>query len=186
VALSPDGRWVASAGDYFARLWRSGDGDLAGELVVNGTALAVAFAPDSTRWAAGDSAGNVFVAGHDTTALVGSVRAQGPVHAIAFSPDGRMFASGDDTGHVELWDASTFAAVAERRAFADPVRWLGFSTDGSELLVQTERWMHRAVIDAGRIRVLASRLLPPGVAAGAAVAASDGESVRLVGGIGAG
>jgi hypothetical protein len=114
------------------------------------------------------------------------VRAQGPVHAIAFSPDGRMFASGDDTGHVEVWDAATFAAVAERRAFAHRVRWLGFSSEGPELLVQTERWMHRAVIDEGRIRVLASRLLPPGIAAGAALAAGGEESVRLVGGIGAG
>src|SRR5690606_21442682 len=57
VALSPDGRWVASAADYSARLWSMEDGELAREVIVNGTALAVAFAPDSTRWAVGDSAG---------------------------------------------------------------------------------------------------------------------------------
>ena len=186
VGVSPDGRWIASAGDYVARLWRAEDGELAGEVTVNGTALAVAFAPDSSLWAVGDSAGNVFVAIRGSAQLAGSARAQGAVRALAFAPDGAVFASGDDTGHVELWDATTFAPIAERLAFAHPIRWLGFAPDGSGLVVQTERWVHRSAVEDGRMRVLATRLLPPGVAAGAAVGPSDASSVRVVGGLGAG
>lgn len=185
VALSPDGRWVASAADYFGRLWSTRDGSLAGEVTVNGTALAVAFAPDSTRWAVGDSAGNVFFAVNGERGFAGSVRAQGAVRAIAFAPDGRTFASGDETGHVELWDAATFAPLGERRTFAHAVRWLGFAGDET-LLIQTERFLHRAAVENGRIRVLASRLLPAGVAAGAALATTDGHDVRVVGGLGVG
>jgi len=186
VELSPDGRWVASAGGYVGRLWRVDDGKLAGEVIVNGTALAVAFAPDASRWAVGDSAGNVFIAMQGAGDVIGSVRAQGPVRALAFAPDGRALASGDDTGHVELWDAATFAAIAARHAVAHPIRWLGFAPDGSAILIQTERWIHRAAVEDGRLRVLASRLLPAGVAAGAALASSDGNGVRVVGGLGAG
>ncbi|HEX6995541.1 MAG TPA: AAA-like domain-containing protein [Gammaproteobacteria bacterium] len=186
VELSPDGRWVASGGDYVARVWSTDDGELAAEVTVNGTALAVAFAPDASRWAVGDSAGNVFVAARGSGDVAGSVRAQGPVRALAFAPDGRVLASGDDTGHVELWDTTTFAPVAPRRAFAHPIRWVGFTPDGSAVLIQTERWIHRAAVDDGHIRVLASRLLPAGVAAGAALAQSDGSRVRVVGGLGAG
>jgi len=186
IEISPNGRWIASASEYFARVFRTGDGGLAGEMTVNGTALSVAFSDDSSRWAVGDSAGNVFVSVPGDAAPLGSVRAQGPVTSVAFAPGGHIFASGDATGHVELWDASTFSPIGPRHAFPHAVRWLAFAGSAAELLIQTEAWLHRAAVADGRIRVVSSRLLPPGVAAGGAVFASDEPRVRLVGGLAGG
>lgn len=184
VDISPDGRWVASAAEYSARVWRTEDGTLSSELSVNGTALAVAFSADSKRWAVGDSAGNVFIGTSEGSNALGSVRAQGPVRAVAFSPDGRLLASGDEIGNVELWDLDTFGAAGPRRAFAHAVRWIGFAGSASTLLVQTDHFIHRVEISGGRLTVVASRLLDVGLAAGAALASSSGEAVRLVGGLG--
>jgi WD40 repeat protein len=186
VCLSGDGRWIASAADYSARAWRVADGKLTAELPVNGTALAVDIAPDSVRWAAGDSAGNVFFGTFDGTAPLGSVRAQGPVEAIAFAPDGRLLASGDETGTVEVWDAQRFTPVGRRQGFPYPVRWLGWSDDGHYLLIQTDQWLHRAELVSGELHVVDSRLLEVGVEAGAALEADDGRRLRLVGGRSAG
>ncbi|MFO7285961.1 MAG: AAA-like domain-containing protein [Gammaproteobacteria bacterium] len=186
IAISPNGRWVASAAEYFARVFRTSDGELAGELTVNGTAQSVAFSHDSSRWAVGDSAGNVFVTIVGDAAPLGSVRAQGPVTAVAFSPDGAVFASGDERGHVELWDASTFSPIGPRHALPHAVRWIAFVGSASELLIQTDAWLHRAVVDRGRTRVVASRLLPAGIAAGGAIFDDQGLRVRLVEGLAGG
>ncbi len=186
VAISADGRWIVSAAEYSARAWQTVDGKLAGELPVNGTALAVAIAPDSSCWAVGDSAGNVYFGAPQGKSALGSVRAQGPVLALAFSPDGRLAASGDATGNVELWDARRFAAAGERLALPHAVRWLAFSPDGHYLVIETDHWLHRAEIDGRGLRVVDSRLLGLGLETGAAVTAPDGSRLRLVGGRDAG
>ncbi len=186
VAISADGRWIVSAAEYSARAWHTRDGKLAAELPVNGTALAVAISPDSSRWAVGDSAGNVFFGAPQGKAPLGSVRAQGPVLALAFSPDGRLAASGDATGNVELWDARQYAAVGARAAFPHAVRWLAFGPDGRYLLIETNHWLHRAEIDGGRLTLVDSRLLGTGLERGGALAAPDGSRLRLVVGRAAG
>ena len=180
VAISGDGRWLASAAEYSARVWRAADGTLAGEVPVNGEALAVAFAPDSGLVAVGDSAGNLFFAEPTGMAPLRSARAQSAVQALAFSPDGRLVATGDDTGTVQLWDPQTAAAVGEPLVFPQPVRWLDFNADGSRLFVHTDHWLHALVPDPAGPYVAASRLLPPGVEQGAVVALA-GDRVRLLG-----
>ena len=186
VDISPDGRWVASAAEYSARVWRVEDGSLASEFPVNGAALAVSFSPDSGKWAVGDSAGNVYIGVPEDDEPLGSVRAQGPVHAIAFAPEGRLLVSGDETGNVEIWDTVSFASAGPRHEFAHPVRWIAFGASGSDLLIQTDHWIHRAETVDGRLTVAGSRLLEAGIAAGAAVVEPDGARVRLVGGLRAG
>src|SRR5690606_5790618 len=168
VDISRDGRWIVSAAEYSARVWSAEDGMLRGEMPVNGAALAVSFAPDSTTWAVGDSAGNVFIGNPESDAALGSMRAQGAVHAVAFAPDGGLLASGDETGNVELWDTETFESVGSRYSFAHPVRWIGFAQAGSHVVVQTDPWIHRAELNDGRISIVGSRLLEVGLEAGAA------------------
>ncbi|HEX6999754.1 MAG TPA: AAA-like domain-containing protein [Gammaproteobacteria bacterium] len=180
VAISGDGRWLASAAEYSARIWRVADGTLAGEVPVNGSALAVAFAPDSSLVAVGDSAGNLFFAEPTGTAPLRSARAQSAVQTLAFSPDGRLVATGDDTGTVQLWDPQTAAAVGEAHVFPQPVRWLDFNADGSRLFVHTDHWLHALVPDPAGPYVAASRLLPSSVEQGAVVALAD-DRVRLLG-----
>ena len=181
VALSPDGRWLASAAEYSARLWRISDGSLTTEVPVNGAALALAFAPDSSVVAVGDTAGNVFFAAPDGASNARpSLRAAAPISALAFAPDGGILASGDESGQVALWNPLTGARLGEPRAFRHAVRWLAFSADGTAMVVQTAHWAHRLTLGESGLVELDSHLLPTGLEAGAAFLAGA-ERLEFVG-----
>jgi WD40 repeat protein/subtilisin-like proprotein convertase family protein len=182
VAISGDGRRVVSGGDDAARVWRIFDGAMTAEIPVNGAAVGVAFAPDATVLAIGDSAGNVYIGDPGGAMAMRSARAQGAVRALAFTPDGSWLASGDDAGSVQLWDALTLEPVGQPHAFRQPVKWLRFAPDGLTLLVQTDHWIHRVATDAAQLRVLDSRLPALGVEAGAAPLTLDGMRLRLIAG----
>jgi WD40 repeat protein len=186
VALSGNGRWIASAAQDAALVWRAEDGALSVELPVNGTAVSVAFAPDSAMLAVGDTAGNVFLGEPDAPLSLRSARAQGTVRALAFTADGQWLASGDDAGSVQIWDAVTLEPIGAAHAFPHPVRWLRFTGSGPQLLVQTDHWIHRLAVSVDGLRIDHSRLLSLGIEAGAATLAPDAERLRLVGGRGVG
>jgi WD40 repeat protein/subtilisin-like proprotein convertase family protein len=186
VAVSGDGLRLVSGAEYSARIWDAADGEQIGEIPVNGAALAVDIAPDSSLLAVGDSAGNVYIAALNGAASPRSTRAQSSVRALAFAPRGPLLASGDDAGHVQLWNALTAEPVGESHAFPHPVRWLRFSEDAEFLVVQTDHWIHRLAVDGESLHVVNSRLPAAGLESGAAFAAPRGESLRLVGGLGVG
>jgi WD40 repeat protein/subtilisin-like proprotein convertase family protein len=182
VELSGDGRWIASAAEYSARIWRVSDGGVAGEVSVNGAALAVAFSPDSTLVAVGDSAGNVFFARPGGSELPLSLRAQAAVQAIAFSPRGDLLVTGDMAGNVQLWNVQTGEPIGDAQVFRHAVRWVGFSGDGAHVVVQTSHWLHRLKLGADGAAVLDSRLLEAGLEPGASIAAPGADRLRLIGG----
>jgi WD40 repeat protein/subtilisin-like proprotein convertase family protein len=186
VAVSGTGRWIASAAQDAALVWRAEDGALSVEIPVNGTAVSAAFAPDSAMLAVGDTAGNVFLGEPDAPLSLRSARAQGAVRALAFTADGQWLASGDDAGSVQVWDAVTFEPIGAAHAFPHPVRWLRFTGSGLQLLVQTDHWIHRLAVSVDGLRVDRSRLLSLGIESGAAALSPDGERLRLVGGRGVG
>ncbi|HEY5623042.1 MAG TPA: hypothetical protein VIV14_04720, partial [Gammaproteobacteria bacterium] len=186
VALSPDGAWILSASESSAMVWSSVDGELSGEVLVNGAGLAVAFSPQSDRMVIGDSAGNLFFAEPEGGVALFTVQAQDAVLALAFSPDGSRLATGDASGRVQLWDTSNGAAIGDPREFPHPVRWVGFSEQGNYLLAQTDHWLHRLLHDNRGLDITDSRLLEVGLEAGAALATPRGDVIRLVGGRGLG
>jgi WD40 repeat protein len=186
LELSGDGRWLASAAEYSARVWGTSDGSLALELPVNGTALSVGISPNSSTIAVGDSAGNLFIAPIPNAARVRSGRAQDAVTALAFTPDGGRLATGDRSGRIQLWNASTARPIGSALVLPHLVRWIGFSADGEALIAQTDHWVHRAEVAAARLTVTGSRLTRLSAATGAAVLGSAGEALRLVGGGGLG
>ncbi|HEX9876873.1 MAG TPA: AAA-like domain-containing protein [Gammaproteobacteria bacterium] len=186
LELSGDGRWLASAAEYSARVWGTADGALALEVPVNGTALSVGIAPNSSTIAVGDSAGNLFIAPIASAARARSGRAQDAVTALAFTPDGGRLATGDRSGRIQLWNASAARPIGTALVLPHPVRWIGFSADGEALIAQTDHWVHRVEVAAARLTVTGSRLTRLNAATGAAVLGSAGEALRLVGGGGLG
>ena len=181
VAISDDGRWVISGAETSAMAWAAQDGELAVEFPINGAALAVAIAPDSSTVAVGDSAGNVFVAAIDDTSSPRTARAQAAVTALAFGPGGELLASGDRSGRIQLWDPEDARAFGSALVLPHSIRWLGFSADGEALIAQTDHWVHRLDVSSAGPVVTASWLVGVDVEEGVPMA-PDGESLRLIGG----
>ena len=181
VAISDDGQWVLSGAETSAMAWAAQDGELAVEFPINGAALTVSIAPDSSTVAVGDSAGNIFVAAIDETLRPRSVRAQAGVTALAFGPSGERLASGDRSGRIQLWDPDDARALGSALVLAHAIRWLGFGPDGDGLIAQTDHWVHKLDIGPAGPVVVASWLASVDVEEGVPTA-PDGESLRLIGG----
>jgi hypothetical protein len=140
LALSRDGKLLATTEDRVVKLWDTGSG--AELLVLKGfrfTVRALAFAPDGRTLAtAGGGAkkeGAELKLWNIGTGAPKMVRltSAGPrreVLALAFSPDGRMLASGGHEGTVKLWDAVTGKERRSLKAHTQKVRCLAFSSDG--------------------------------------------------------
>ncbi|MBF2029334.1 MAG: AAA family ATPase [Oscillatoriales cyanobacterium C42_A2020_001] len=96
-----------------------------------GAVWSVAFSPDGTLLAAGDSAGDIHfwrVADHQKV-----ITCKGHTNwvcAIAFSPDGKTLASGSVGNVVKLWDVATGQCRKTLRGHAEWVIAVAFSPDG--------------------------------------------------------
>lgn len=96
-----------------------------------GAVWSVAFSPDGTLLAAGDSAGDIHVwrvADHQKV-----MTCKGHTNwvcAIAFSPDGKTLASGSVGNVVKLWDVTTGQCRKTLRGHAEWVIAVAFSPDG--------------------------------------------------------
>ena len=137
VVFSPDGRWLASAGDdWTIKLWNLPAGSLSRTLQGHqGDVRAVAFSPDSAR---------VFSVAKDGTHVLwqvvnGAMVFQGGGNpegrAAAFSPDGRrlLAGGGNDTGpgSVQLRNALTGALIEEYTGHTRAVRAVVFAPDST-------------------------------------------------------
>ena len=150
VAFSPDGTMLA-VGNNFAinsnstggntYLWNVSSGKLAATLTDPGSqgVDSVAFSPDGTLVAAGDSDGTTYLWNVSSGKPVGTLTDPGSdasVNSVAFSPDGTLLAAGDDDNSAYLWSLATRKRTA---TFTDPdgshVQSVRFSPDGKILAV---------------------------------------------------
>ena len=135
IALSPDGRTLAT-GDYEqVHLWDTVTGERKATLkaLANDIVIAMAFSPDGKTIAAQDDGytirlWDVATATHKAT-LQGHTNR---VDSIAFSPDGSTLASSSQDRTIRLWD--TTAAVQKATLPSDSVVYsIAFSPNGSTL-----------------------------------------------------
>jgi WD40 repeat protein/serine/threonine protein kinase len=107
VAMSQDGRWMASAGtEGLAMLWRTDTREEVRAFRLRANHLetsAVALAPDATFLVTGDNDLAVRLWSVATGRELASGKHLDYIHSVAVSPDGRFIASGDRSGTVQLW-----------------------------------------------------------------------------------
>jgi WD40 repeat protein len=135
VAWARDGRLATGGGDAAIRLWGA-DGAPIAELRGHRVgAWPLAWSPDGTILASGDSAGRVKLWAADsrreTTVLAGAH--EDAVHSLVISPDGRRLVSGSADRLVKVWDVRTGRLVANLSRPNGAVRTVVFSPDGRTL-----------------------------------------------------
>lgn len=177
VAISPDGRLLASAerGDF--RLWKLKTGELIGSFRdpkgKNNNVIAVVFSADGRTVLSGYGDGTIRT--WSTRSLKKVLALKGHKDAVfgaVYSRDGRKIYSGSTDRTVRAWDASTGAPLGVWRGHADSVRSVAVSTDGAKVLSAgydgtLRQW------DARTGRVLGSRFV--GGVINAAVFLPDGR-----------
>jgi WD40 repeat protein/beta-lactamase regulating signal transducer with metallopeptidase domain len=130
VALSPDGKLVASGGENI-RLWEPATGKLVRQIKALGTQ--VAFSPDSKTLASvGGGTTRLWDAatGNEIKAFKGTRH----MRAVTFSPDGKLLATGDEQATVRIYDLATGNQLHEMdvQSIAESLS-LAFSPDNKTL-----------------------------------------------------
>jgi WD40 repeat protein len=144
VAFSPDGRYIASAGDdQMAYVCETLSGKRVASIThEGGYVAAVVFSPDGSylATASGDRTARVWkvISGEEVVRLTHD----GIVKAVAFSPDGCYLATASNDGTAQVWDTNhreIIAHIALGEDVDDPekqaVKAIAFSSDGRYLAV---------------------------------------------------
>ena len=180
VALSPDGRRLAAAGQMtlpgkpaqHIRIYDFETGEIV-QLLSGHTrkVLSLAFSPDGTRLVSGSG---------DRTALVWDLTTGGALHrldqhnaevyAVGFTPDGARIVTGSFDKRVRLWRSADGGLIAELKGHKDQIYKLAVSAttiasgsvDGEIRLWDSEKGRHLRTFKQGRVAVGSLNFSPDG------------------------
>jgi WD40 repeat protein len=156
VALSPDGKTLASAGwDQTVKLWNTVTGKEIATLRGHGKQVwCVAFSPTGKLLASGSADQTVklwdVATGQERATLRGGAGA-----SVVFSPDGRTLAVGTDDATVTLWDVTSCKEKATLMGHTNWIADLVFAPDGKTLV--SASWDTTIIlwdVDRGRLRTV--------------------------------
>jgi WD40 repeat protein len=167
VAISPDGRWIASgSADRTIRLWQADNGQLirtlapptaaAQETPQRAGITAVAFGPrptrmDTSRQSEGIPPWILVAANGDPTvylwdpgsgALLETLKADYPIEQVLLSPDGRYLLAGS-TGGILVWNLGTGSLERTLPQTLSGLAALALSPDGRLLASGTDYRAHQ-------------------------------------------
>jgi WD40 repeat protein/basic membrane lipoprotein Med (substrate-binding protein (PBP1-ABC) superfamily) len=142
ILYSPDGKRLATAAnDYTTRLWDLTT--ISGQMLLadasNPSSSALAFSPDQSRLAVGNTSGTASIydvkKGEELEILRGH---SGEVWSIAYSPDGARLATGSYDRTAKLWDAVSGEELFSLEGHAGGIDGIVFSPDGTLLATASD------------------------------------------------
>ncbi len=138
VAISPDGKTVATAGsrEPIVSLWAIEDGHSLGKIDTQSELTAITLGPSGLLATAGNGAVRLWET--DTkTVLPSFTPYQSNVRLLRFNPKGTLLAVAGEGTNIELWDPAAPSDVVAVLPTADRLADLAFSPDGQTLAAAT-------------------------------------------------
>jgi RNA polymerase sigma factor (sigma-70 family) len=167
LALSPDGKTLASAGNGgVIRLWDPANGKQVGRLSHEKMVVSLAMSPDGKLLAAGTWFGPVLLYDLARGRLVRELQnPHNSVNAVTFSPDGMLLAAGSSFADgVVLWDVKTGKLARElvvdkgRGAYSSTAQQsLAFAPDGQTLASACRNSIRLWNVATGKVEHLPSQ-----------------------------
>ena len=135
LSWSPDGRYIASGGDYgdnTVQVWEAESGSLLCTHTAQYRIFAAPFSPIAPFIASASFDGSVLVWSAFNGACVQAYHGhQGPIYAVAWSPDGtRLVSAGQDTRAV-VWSAKSGEDILVYTGHNQAIKAAVWSPDGS-------------------------------------------------------